>query len=252
MIKKIIMGNWKMNPESLEEAKKLGDEIRKKIVKTKRTTVVLCPPAVFFNSLKPKIATKNIKYGFQNVHPESSGSFTGEVSARMAKNMKAEYVIVGHSERRLMGETNEIVGKKVSSVIKNGMTAVLCVGEKEIDENAHHLIFVRDQIVKGLSGLKNEDLTKLVIAYEPVFAIGASKPISGHEIHQRNIFIKKILTGLYGKEKAFSVPILYGGSVNSENAKKIVVEGSVDGLLVGRDSLKALNFAEIVKSIDSL
>ena len=248
--KKFIVGNWKMNPDSLEEAKKLADDIRKKI-KVKKSIAIFCPPALFLKDIKGKKNPK-IKYGLQNVFYEKNGPFTGEISALMAKNLDVDYVIVGHSERRSMGETDEMISRKMSAVIRSNMTPILCVGEKKVDEHAEHLEFIRDQLVIGLSSVGSDDITKVIVAYEPVYAIGAKQAVGIHQIHQRNIFIKKILSEIYGKQKAFSVPILYGGTVNVDNAKEIVKESAVDGLLIGRQSLIAKDFAEIVNRVDKI
>lgn len=250
--RKIVIGNWKMNPESLRDAKALHDGIRRKLVSVKKTTAVICPPAIYISLLKGKSASKKLFYGIQNVAKEKSGAHTGEISALMAKGVGATYAIVGHSERRMMGETNEDVAKKVALLLEQKIRPVVCVGEQAVDEHAGHLAYIKEQLVKGLAGVSAADIMQIVIAYEPVYAIGAKNPVTSHEIHQRNVFIKKILADMYDKTKAFEIPILYGGSVNYENAKELVRGGHVDGLLVGRDSLNADNFAVILKEIDSL
>jgi triosephosphate isomerase len=250
--KKIVIGNWKMNPNTLREAKALNDGIKKKMAIIKKTTVVLCPPTIFLSTLKGKSSSKKLFYGAQSVGKEKIGAFTGETAVSMLKDSGGTYSLVGHSERRAMGETDEDVSKKVGLLIAEKIQPVLCVGEKEIDDHAGHLSFIKNQLVKGLSLVSPAQITQVIIAYEPVFAIGAKEPITPHIIYQRNIFIKKVLAELYGKNKAFDVPILYGGSVTFENAKMLVEGGEVDGLLVGRDSLKANNFIELVKQIDSL
>jgi len=250
--KKIVIGNWKMNPGTLKEAKTLNDGIRKKIVSIKKTTIVLCPPSIFFSTLKGKSSSKKLFYGAQNVGKEKEGAHTGEISVSMLKDAGGTYALVGHSERRASGETDEDISKKVALLVTEKMKPVLCVGEKEVDDHAGHLSFIKNQLVKGLSLVSPAQITEVIIAYEPVFAIGAKDPITPHVIHQRNIFIKKVLAELYGKNKAFEVPVLYGGSVTFENAKSLVEGGEVDGLLVGRDSLKTNNFIELVKQIDTL
>jgi triosephosphate isomerase (TIM) len=249
--KKIIIGNWKMNPESGEMAKKLFQEIKRRSINIKRSNIVICPPSIFFNELKSG-TTNKIQLGLQNVHFEKSGSFTGEISAAMAKKAKAKYVIIGHSERRNMGESDEIICKKIGSVLRSDLVPILCIGEKEVDGEANHLGFIKNQLIKALGAVSVDELNKIIIAYEPVYAIGASQAIGAHDIYQRNIFIKKVLTEKYGKEKAFKVPILYGGAVNIDNAKEIVRDGAVDGLLIGRESLNAEHFVEIIKRVESL
>jgi triosephosphate isomerase (TIM) len=250
--KKLIIGNWKMNPETASEAKKLATEIKRKLQNVKKNIAVFCPPAIFLSDVIGTGATSKIKFGIQNVHYEKSGAYTGELSPSMAKSLKVEYAIVGHSERRACGETNEIICRKMSALVRVGIIPILCVGELEIDEHANHLNFIRDQLLRNLGNISMQEIEKIVIAYEPVFAVGGAKPISSHEIHQRNIFIKKVLTEKYGKQKAFEVPILYGGAVNVDNAKEIVRDGAVDGLLIGRQSLNANDFSEIIKRVEAI
>ena len=241
-----------MNPATLKEAKALNDGIRKKIVSIKKTTIVLCPPTIFLSTLKGKSSSKKLFYGAQNISKEKGGAYTGETAVSMLKDSGGTYALVGHSERRAMGETDEDILKKMALLIAENIRPVLCVGEKETDDHAGHLFFIKQQLVKGLSLVSATQIKDVIIAYEPVFAIGAKDPITPHTIHQRNIFIKKVLTELYGKNKAFEIPILYGGSVTFENAKMLVEGGEVDGLLVGIDSLKTNNFIDIVKQIDKI
>lgn len=250
--RKIVIGNWKMNPETLKEAKELNEGIRRKIASIKKAVVVLCPPAIFFGGLNMKTSSKKFFYGVQNVGKEQNGAYTGEASVSMAKSFGTTYSIVGHSERRAMGETDEDTNKKVLLLLKEKMHPVLCVGEQKTDEHAGHLSFIKTQLNKGLMNVPAAEIGQVLIAYEPLSAIGAKYPITSHEIHQRNIFIKKVLADMYGKNKAFEIPILYGGSVNADNAKELVEGGEVDGVLVGRDSLKAESFLRILKEMDSL
>jgi triosephosphate isomerase len=250
--KKIVIGNWKMNPETLKEAKTLVEGIRRKLPSIKKAVAVVCPPSIYFSEVKGKSSSKKLGYGVQKVGKEGSGAFTGDISAVMAKQMGATYSLVGHSECRAAGETDEDVNKKVLLLLKEKMHPVMCVGEPTVDEHAGHLAFIKNQLVKGLNGVVANDISNVIIAYEPLSAIGAKQPFSSYEIHQRNIFIKKVLTDLYGKAKAFDVSILYGGSANAENARELVQGGDVDGLLVGRDSLKAENFIQILKEMDAL
>lgn len=250
--RKLVVGNWKMNPESLKVAKELNDNIRRKASSVKKAIAVICPPSIFFGGLNVKTSSKKFFYGAQDVSKERSGAFTGETSALMAKNMGASYAIVGHSERRAMGESDDDTNKKVRLLLQEKMRPVLCVGEQKTDEHAGHLSFIKTQLIKGLANVSAGDINQVIIAYEPLSAIGAKYPITSHEIHQRNIFIKKVLADMYGKNKAFEVTILYGGSVNADNAGELVEGGEVDGLLVGRDSLNAENFLRILKEMDTL
>lgn len=250
--KKIVIGNWKMNPENITAAKKLIGDIKKKSLAIKKSTVVIVPPSAFFAAVKGTSSSKKILFGFQNVQAEKTGSLTGEVSAAMAESLGAKYVIIGHSERRGLGETDLEISKKVQAVMKLGMVPVLCIGEKEVDEHGGHLVFLKEQLKKDLVYVDMNEIEKVIIAYEPIYAVGATHAITSHQVHERNILIKKILSEMYNKEKAFKVKVLYGGSVNIENARDIIRGGEVDGLLVGRDSLRPENFIEIIKRIETL
>ncbi len=241
-----------MSPDTLKEAQTLNDSIKKKIASLKKTVAVICPPSLFFSAIKGRSSSKKFFYGLQNTAKERGGAYTGEISASMGKSLGAAFAIVGHSERRAMGETDEDVAKKIQALLAEKIRPVLCVGEPSIDENANYLAFIKNQLVKGLAGVAAATITEVVIAYEPLSAVGGKHPVTSHEIHQRNIFIKKVLADLYGKAKAFDVTILYGGSVNPDNARELVEGGEVDGLLVGRASLNADDFFRIAKAMDSL
>ena len=243
--KKLVIGNWKMNPVSLKDAEKLFTSIAKNLKNIKKTEVVIAPPYVFIEKLS-KIKTGKVKLGAQNVFWEKSGAFTGEISFEMLENMKVKYVILGHSERRAMGETNTEINKKIKSVFSAGMTPVLCVGEKDRDENHEYLNVISNQITECLFGLSKNNITDVVIAYEPVWAIGkgAVREATPAEFLEVSIFIKKVLSD---KFKNSNVTMLYGGSVHPENSEEFLIEGNADGFLVGRDSLDPKNFLEIIK-----
>lgn len=249
-VKKLIVGNWKMNPTSLAEAKKLAGDIKKGLRSVKKTTVVLCPPFVYLSSLNT-IPNPTLFLGAQNTSSEISGSFTGEVSYVQLLDFKVSYVIVGHSERRAYGETDEFVNKKVRAVTGEGMTAVLCIGESRRDKEGNYLEFIKQQLHIGLQDINKKSLSYVVIAYEPIWAIGAKYAMTPSDIHETSIFVRKILRDMYGPI-ADDVLILYGGSVDNTNALEIVRDGFVSGLLIGRESLKAKNFLEIVKQIDGI
>lgn len=248
--KKIVVGNWKMNPETLEEAKKIASDIKKGLRNIKKTKIILCPPSIYLTSLSGYVST-NLLLGSQNVFSENVGSFTGEVSPLQFSNLKTSFVLVGHSERRALGESDEIVARKVRMIIAEGMTAILCVGEKDRDHHGDYLGIIREQIISGLKDISKKSLERVVIAYEPVWAIGGRKAMEPREIHEMYIYIKKVLREIYGLPSD-SIIILYGGAVDINNAQDIVKNGFVQGLLIGRESLNAKNFVEIVKQIETL
>lgn len=248
--KKLVVGNWKMNPASFKDAEKLFSNIAKNLKNIKKTEVVIAPPYVFIEKLS-KIKTGKVKLGAQNAFYEKSGAFTGEVSFKMLENMKVKYAILGHSERRELGETNTEINKKIKSVLSAGMTPVLCVGEKDRDENHEYLNVISNQITECLFGLSKNNITDVVIAYEPVWAIGkgAVREATGSEFLEVSIYIKKVLSD---KFKNSNVTMLYGGSVHPENSKEFLMEGKADGFLVGRDSLDPKKFLEIINITEKI
>jgi len=246
--KKLIVGNWKMNPSTKDEAKEIFSKIKRVAEKENNTKTILCVPAIHFLALSSS-KNKNFSVGLQNVFWQNGGAFTGEISPEMAKYSGAEYVIVGHSERREMGETDEVVSKKIGAVLKEGLAGIFCVGEKVRDENGLYLDFLREQIKNGLSKVTRKNLGCLFVAYEPVWAIGKNyrNAMLPKDIGETVIFIKKTLSDMFGQSFASGVPIIYGGSVDSENAPGILTEGLADGLLVGRQSLDPEEFGKIIK-----
>ena len=247
--KKMVVANWKMNPATLGEAEVIFMGI-KKITKNMDAKIVICPPFVYLNSLKQLFIKDKIALGAQDVFNESKGAFTGEISSEMLLSAGATYVIVGHSERRALGESNELIAKKVSAALRAGLTVVLCVGEKERDVHGVYLGFLKTQLSESLAGVSKRYVENLIIAYEPIWAIGkGNEPLDSHGLHQMTIFIRKHLIDIYKGVAGSSVRIIYGGSVNPDNAESMVFEGEVDGLLVGRESLSAERFGEIVKVV---
>lgn len=250
--KKLIVANWKMNPDSTKEAKQIFNNLKKKNLSIKKTIPVICPPYLYESALSLSYRGNKFKFGFQDIHFKSDGQSTGEISTEMAKNSKVEYVIVGHSERRENGEDNKTVSLKMKKVIDSGLKAILCIGEEKRDQHGEYLRFIEEQLVESLMTIPRSKVSKLIVAYEPLWAIGkGKKSMSSSDLHQMNIFIKKILVSIYGKKIAFNIPILYGGSVDADNAKQIIEEGNVDGLLVGRASLNSHVFADILKSLEN-
>lgn len=248
--KKLIIGNWKMNPPSLEEAKKIALGTKRAMSKLRKTSVVLCPPYVYLSALAtvPKGA---LYLGAQNANHEVSGSFTGEVSFSQLSQFKTRFVIVGHSERRKMGEGNDLINKKVKSTLSVGLTAVLCVGEGVRDNNGDYFHFIKEQIISAINDVPKKLLANLVVAYEPIWAIGATSAMSPTDLHEMSIFIKKVLKD-FGGDFAENVPVLYGGSVDTTNAESLIKDGNVSGLLIGRQSLVLKDFLEIIKIVDKI
>lgn len=261
MSKKIVIANWKMNPITYKEAEKLFVANAKAVRNIKKTEVVFCPPVIFLPSLLHLLKAKSNKQkavlGAQNVFYEEKGAYTGEISAEMVYSIGGRYVILGHSERRSPpaggGETNEDINKKVRMALSTGLVPIVCIGEKERDENHKYLNFIKEQLEIALKNILKSSLSKVIIAYEPVWAIGknAIREANPLEFLEMKIFIKKVLSIIFGV-KTKMPRIIYGGSVHPKNSEAFLKEGQADGFLVGRDSLDAKKFGEIISVTESI
>ena len=245
MFKKIVIGNWKKNPVSLKGAEKLFISSAKLISKIKKTEVVACPPFLYLNKLKKH--SKKLGLGVQNISTEESGAYTGEISSEMVYDLGGRYAILGHSERRAMGENNEDVNKKIKRALSSGLIPIICIGEKNRDENHEYLNFIKEQLEVAFKNISKDSLAKIIIAYEPVWAIGknAVREATPEEFLETKIFIKKVLSSIFSV-KTEMPRIIYGGSVHAKNSLFFLKEGQSDGFLVGRDSLDAKKFNEII------
>ena len=247
MRRKVIAGNWKMNMLP-NEAINFIQELTP-LVKDTKNDVLLCVPYIdLFYSLLHVQGT-NIKIGAQNMHWEEKGAYTGEVSASMLKSIGVEYVIIGHSERRqYFNETDETVNKKIKSALLHGLKPIVCVGETlEQREAGETEKIVTNQIAKAFEEIASEDLEKIIVAYEPRWAIGTGKTATKEDANNTIMQIRKKLAEIYGQNEAEGVIIQYGGSVKSSNAKELFEMSDIDGGLVGGASLKAEEFSKIVK-----
>ncbi|MFB0528258.1 MAG: triose-phosphate isomerase [bacterium] len=247
MRKPIIAGNWKMN-KLTSEAVELAREVKNKAGNIADREIVLCPPFVVLSSVKEVVKDSSIKLGAQNMHWEVRGAYTGEVSPVMLKDIGCDYVILGHSERRqYFGETNETVNKKVKIAFSTGLIPIVCVGETLPQrEKGETLAVIEEQVKIGLSGLTKEEGKRLVVAYEPVWAIGTGKTATPEQAEEVQRFIRELLGQMFGKENAQEIRILYGGSINPDNISALMSCEDVDGGLVGGASLKAESFLKVV------
>jgi triosephosphate isomerase len=244
--KRIVIGNWKMNPPTLAEAKKIFAKI-KQLSRDVTGQLVICPPATYLYALVSSYKGKKITFGAQDAYWQNNGSLTGYLSPTMAESAGAKYLIVGHSERRtLAAETPELIAKKVLAGIEAQMTVVLCVGEKVRDRNAEYLIYIKEDLRECLRRIDKRMMGHVMVAYEPTWTIGGREAMLPSDIHGMTIYIRKVLTELYDKQIADATAILYGGAVNIDNVEDIVKDGEIDGLLVGRDSLIPENIIKIV------
>lgn len=248
MSKKIIIGNWKMNPLTEKEAKKLFKDVAKNISRVKKTQIVICSPVIYFESLRR--FSRKISLGAQNVFWGTVGAFTGEISAEMLYSVGAKYVILGHSERRELGENNTNVNKKLKAVLGASLTPIVCVGEKERDENHEYFNVVKIQIKECLQGINKNLISEIIIAYEPVWALSSTAnrhDADSNDSREMAIFIRKILSDIATPKIANEVRIIYGGSVTPKDVKDFLQNGGVDGVLVGKASLDAKKFTDIIK-----
>ena len=244
--KRIVIGNWKMNPANLADAKKIFSKIKQLSAKIPGQ-LVICPPTVYLNALASTYKGKKIFFGAQDVHWHNNGSFTGYISPTMVESSGGKYLIVGHSERRAQaGDTTDIISKKVVSAIEANLKVVLCTGEKVRDRNAEYLTLIKEDLRDCLRKVDKIAMAHVMIAYEPIWAVGGREAMLPSDIHGMTIYIRKVLTELYDKQIADATPILYGGAVNVDNVNDIVRDGEIDGLLVGRESLIPENIMQIV------
>jgi triosephosphate isomerase len=257
MAKRIIIANWKMNPRTQQEAEKLFSTVAKSVSRVKKTEVVICAPFIYLEELS-EIRTSKVTLGAQDAYPGDIGAFTGEVSAEMLYGMKVRYAILGHSERRSPpaggGETNELINKKIKGALASGLRPILCVGESERDENHGYFNLVKVQLEECLSGISRNSISKIIIAYEPIWAISTTlnrRDATPEDSREMVVFIRKVLSDKFGSDGA-KVKILYGGSVNEKDAEGFLSAGGVDGLLAGKASLDAKKFSNIVLTAENL
>lgn len=253
MQKKLIIGNWKMNPETVDMARDLGEKIRTVALGLEKVVTVIAPSFVHIGLFNLKKELDNFFLGAQMVSVDVEGAHTGEVSARMLKDLSVKYVVVGHSEQRDRGVSSELVSRQVANVLDNQMIPVICIGEKTRDnEGGDHYGFLKDQIKASLNDIPKKYAKDIVLAYEPVWAIGAEAPMSSDQICETVIYIRKIFSDIFDSKSALKIPVLYGGSVNFKNAQDIIVNGKVDGLLVGRESINITGFSELLRVVESI
>ena len=237
-----------MNPDTMRQAKALFEATRRVADRAKNVSIVIAPPSIFLRELASGYKGAKISFASQNIHFENIGAHTGEIAPEMVRDAKAAYALVGHAERRALGETNEETRAKVNAAIAAKLMPILCVGERKRDHSGEHFDFVKEQLKIGLKDVSPAHIAKTIIAYEPVWEIGASEAMSPALMHEMAIFIRKSVVATHG-EKGMKIRILYGGSVDETNAKDMMRDGDVQGLLVGRASVDADTFALLIKSL---
>jgi triosephosphate isomerase len=253
MRKKIVAGNWKMNTNlqaGLELAKEINEKLKNANIDCEKTGIVIAPPFSHIYAISQIVNTEKICIAAQNCASESSGAFTGEISAEMLQSIGCKAVIIGHSERRAYyHESNEILFKKVKLVLENNMKPIFCCGEVLAERQSNiHFNVVKKQLDEVIFKLSVTEFEKIIIAYEPVWAIGTGVTATSDQAQEMHAYIRNLITDKYGKEIAQNKTILYGGSCNSKNAKELFTNNDVDGGLIGGASLKADDFLQIINS----
>ena len=251
MRKPFIAGNWKMNTNH-QTAKSLASGLVDQIGNVTTVDIAVCPPFVYLQLVAKALASSNIAFGAQNVYFERNGAFTGEISAEMLKDICCTYVIIGHSERRhVLGETDELINKKLSAAISGGLLPILCVGELLEEREAGKTDeIVINQLKKGLAGICKERVQAVTIAYEPVWAIGTGKTATSGQAQEVHAMIRKLLAEMYDESIAQELRIQYGGSAKPSNTAELMACPDVDGLLVGGASLKVEDFSAMIKTVE--
>ena len=248
MRKTVVAGNWKMNKD-LNESITLVSEIKNLLDENNNVKAIVCPPFTSLETVSALLKDTNIGLGAQNMCSEDSGAFTGAISASMIKSVGCQYVILGHSERRtIFGETDELINSKIKKALENSLIPIFCIGETlEERESGEMKSVIERQVKKGLNEISADQLSQMIVAYEPVWAIGTGKTASPEQAQEVHAFIRGLLAEMYSSEFAQNVTIQYGGSVKPDNAKELLGQPDIDGALVGGACLKAESFAGIVK-----
>ncbi|MDO8481942.1 MAG: triose-phosphate isomerase [bacterium] len=245
-MKSIVVANWKMNPPSFREAKKLFEATKKVAQMCPNASLIIAPPAIYLRELSASYRGTKISFAVQNAHFEASGARTGETSLAQAHDAGADYVLVGHSERRAMGETNEDTQRKVAASLSLKMVPILCIGEMNRLSSGEHFNMIAEQLLTGIKDVPPAKISKVIIAYEPVWAIGGETTMSPRDMHTMAIFIRKTIVGVYG-DVGHKVRVLYGASVGEKNVTAMMRDGDVRGFIVGHVSTNAERFTALLR-----
>ena len=249
-MRSIVVANWKMNPASWREAKALFEATKKAAGRAKDVSLVVAPPSLYLRELASGYRGGKLSFAAQNAHWDSASAHTGELSMAQIQDAGAKAVIIGHAERRALGETNEDTRKKVALALREKLTPILCVGELRREHTGEHFTFIKEQLRQGLADAPVSQLSRVLIAYEPVWAIGGFAAMEPVSMHEMSIFVRKSVVEARG-EKGHGLKVLYGGAVDAENARDMLRGGDVAGLLVGRVSAEAQKFAALLQAVQS-
>lgn len=242
----LIVGNWKLNPGTVVEAQSLAKEVKKLVGKMTDVQVAIAPPFLFIPEVSKITAGSSLALSAQDAHFEERGACTGEISPVLLSQFGVTQVIVGHSERRALGETDEQVNKKIHTLLKRRMTPIVCIGEKTRDGQGNFFNGIETQIRSLVQGVTPAQLQKVVIAYEPIWAIGTGATATAEDVKEMQLFIVSVLTKIFDRKIAERVTLIYGGSVKPGNAQELYRNGGMNGFLVGGASLVAADFAAVV------
>lgn len=248
MRKPIVIGNWKMN-KTIKKAVQFAEELKKQLANYSGVEVVICPPFTALSKVQEVLEGSKIVLGAQNMYPEPAGAYTGEISPLMLVDIGCDYVIIGHSERRLLlNETDEMINRKLKSASTYRLKPVFCIGESIKDRDAGRTEeVIYNQLIKGLADLSKDDVLKMVIAYEPIWAIGTGRTATPEDANAIHKFIRQVLNDIYDQKLASKIRIQYGGSVRPDNIDALMAQSDIDGVLVGGASLDIRSFVRIVK-----
>lgn len=247
-MKALVVANWKMNPATYTEAKRLLDISKKALENTSGVSLIVAPPALYLREFAAYSKGKRISFAAQNAHAAMGGAHTGEVSMKQVKDAGAQYVVIGHAERRAAGETNDDARVKVAAALAQNLTPILCVGEATRGGQGEYFEFVGAQLRAGLADVPQKKIAKVIIAYEPIWAIGATTAMHPRDMREMAIFIRKTIVDQHGAG-AMNIKVLYGGSIEASNAADMLTEGDVAGLLVGRASADRQQIALLMEAI---
>lgn len=247
-MRSLVVANWKMHPQSFREAQALFTATKKAAESALSVDVLVAPPALYLQDLSAGYRGKRIRFAAQNAYAEDGEAHTGEVSIAQMKNAGAQALLIGHAERREMGESNDDTTRKVAAALKAKLTPVLCVGERSRDYSGEHFAFIAEELRAGLFEMTPTALARVIVAYEPVWAIGSDRAMQPRDMHEMAIFIRKTIVEKHGMS-GHKVRILYGGAIDAGNAVAMLQEGDVDGLLVGRVSTEAAAFKDLLSVI---
>ncbi len=245
-----IVGNWKLNPLTQKAAAELAAGVARRHKKTEAPYIAIAPSAVHMSEVSKKIKNSTVMLAAQSISFYDGGAHTGEESVGQVKDLGSEFIIVGHSERRAGGVTDEDVNRKVAKILRTNLVPIVCIGERKRDEQGAFFTFVEEQLRSLAEQLSAASMKKIVIAYEPIWAIGTGKTATAEDVKEMQLFIESVLTKLYNRPTARSVRLLYGGSVKPHNAKELHADGGMNGFLVGGASLKAEDFIAIARATE--